>query len=100
MALFLMVLAPVLDNKRGFLKMKRRTVLELCIGGLVANAMGWLLMNYSFLSLVEAQAVPISSTTPLFSAIAGFALFHEKMIVHNVLGAVVVVVGVFLIFIA
>jgi len=77
-AVFLLVFAPVLDRNRDFLKVKRSTLIELCVGGLVANGIGWLLMNYSFLNILEAQAVPISSTTPLFSAIAGFALFHEN----------------------
>lgn len=99
MALFLLLLAPVLDKGRGFLKMKRSTVIELCVGGLVANGIGWLLMNYSFLNLAEAQAVPISSTTPLFSAIAGFALFHEKITRNNTTGAVLIVAGIFLLFI-
>ena len=71
----------------------------LCIGGLVANGLGWLLMNYSFLNIAESQAVPISSTTPLFSAIAGFAFFREKMTRNNIMGAVLVVVGTVLIFI-
>ena len=97
-AVFLLVFSPVLDKNRGFLKIKRSTLIELCVGGLVANAVGWLLMNYSFLNILEAQAVPISSTTPLFSAIAGFAFFHEKITVNNTLGAIVVVAGVFLIF--
>jgi drug/metabolite transporter (DMT)-like permease len=97
-AVFLLALSPVLDKNRGFLKIKRSTLIELCVGGLVANAVGWLLMNYSFLNILEAQAVPISSTTPLFSAIAGFVLFHEKMTVNNTLGAIVVVAGIFLIF--
>lgn len=97
-AVFLLVFAPVLDRSHGFLKAKRSTLIELCVGGLVANALGWLLMNYSFLNILEAQAVPISSTTPLFSAIAGFALFHEKMTASNILGAIVVVTGIFLIF--
>jgi drug/metabolite transporter (DMT)-like permease len=98
-AVFMLALSPVLDRSRGFLKAKRSTLIELCVGGLVANGVGWLLMNYSFLNIIEAQAVPISSTTPLFSAIAGFALFHEKMTVSNTLGAMVVVAGIFLIFI-
>jgi drug/metabolite transporter (DMT)-like permease len=98
MALFMLALSPVLDKNHGFLKIKRSTLIELCIGGLVANALGWLLMNYSFLNILEAQAVPISSTTPLFSTIAGFALFHEKITVNNILGATVVVAGIFLIF--
>jgi len=99
MAVFLLMFSPFLDRKRGFLKLKRQTVLELCVGGLVANALGWLLMNYSFINILEAQAVPISSTTPLFSAFAGFALFHEKFSWSSVAGAVIVVVGVVLIFI-
>jgi DME family drug/metabolite transporter len=98
MAVFMIALSPVLDRDHGFLKMKRSTLIELCIGGLVANGVGWLLMNYSFLNILEAQAVPISSTTPLFSTIAGFALFHEKMTANNTLGAIVVVAGIFLIF--
>jgi drug/metabolite transporter (DMT)-like permease len=98
-AVFMLALSPVLDRERAFLKAKRSTLIELCVGGLVANAVGWLLMNYSFLNILEAQAVPISSTTPLFSAIAGFALFHEKMTVSNTLGAIVVVAGIFLIFV-
>ncbi|HKZ87796.1 MAG TPA: DMT family transporter [Candidatus Bathyarchaeia archaeon] len=100
MALFLGLLAPLLDRGRGFLKMKRNTAIELCIGGLVANGIGWLLMNYSFLNIVESQAVPISSATPLFSALAGFALFHEKITLNSTLGAVMIVAGIFLIFIA
>jgi drug/metabolite transporter (DMT)-like permease len=98
MAVFMLALAPLLDRDHGFLRMKRRTVIELCVGGLVANGVGWLLMNYSFLNVVETVAVPISSTTPLFSTLAGFALFHEKMTVNNTLGAVVIVAGIFLIF--
>jgi drug/metabolite transporter (DMT)-like permease len=98
MAVFMLALAPVLDRDRGFLKMKRSTLIELCVGGLVANGVGWLLMNYSFLNILEAQAVPISSTTPLFSAVAGFALFHEKVTANNTLGAIVIVAGIFLIF--
>lgn len=98
MALFLGILAPVLDKKRGFLKVKRNTIIWLCLGGLVANGVGWLLMNYSFLNILESQAVPISSTTPLFSAFAGFVLFHEKATLKSVFGAALIVAGVILIF--
>jgi len=98
-ALFMLALSPVIDKNHGFLKVKRRTLIELCVGGLVANAVGWLLMNYSFLNILEAQAVPISSTTPLFSALAGFILFHEKMTVNSTIGAIIIVAGVSLIFV-
>jgi drug/metabolite transporter (DMT)-like permease len=98
MAVFMLALSPILDRDRGFLKVKRSTLIELCVGGLVANCVGWLLMNYSFLTILETQAVPISSTTPLFSTVAGFALFHEKITANNTLGAIVIVAGIFLIF--
>lgn len=100
MAAVFLALSPFLDRDKGFLKVNKKTVIELCVGGLVANALGWLLMNYSFLQIVESQAVPISSTTPLFSAFAGFLLFRERLSLNNVLGAMVIVAGVILIFIA
>lgn len=99
MALVILALAPLLDRERGFLKLGWRTVVLLCVGGLVANGLGWVLMNYSFLNIAEAQAVPISSTTPLFSTLAGFAFFREKLTRDNTLGALLVVAGVVLIFI-
>ena len=49
-ALLFMLLAPFIDKEHGFIKMKRSTVIALCIGGLVANGVGWLLLNYSFLN--------------------------------------------------
>ena len=96
LALILMVHSPFVDRHRGFLKMKRRTVLQLCIGGLVANALGWLLMNFSLQNIAEAQAVPISSTSPLFAVFAGLMLFREKMTFTKALSAAIIVAGIFL----
>jgi drug/metabolite transporter, DME family len=98
-SILLLALVPAVDRNHDFLKTKRRNVLLLCLGGLVANGIGWFMMNISFASILEAQAVPISSTTPLFSAFAGFILFHEKLSRKSVLGAIVIVAGVALIFI-
>jgi drug/metabolite transporter, DME family len=98
MALIMLMLTPLADRKGAFLKMKRRTILELCIAGLVANGIGWLLMNYS-LMVLDSQAIIISSTTPLFSTVAAFILFHEKATWNKIAGAIVVVLGVALIFI-
>ncbi len=100
MAVFFIALTPLVDKNRGFLKMKRKTVLQLCIGGLIANGLGWFLLNYSFLSVAEAQAVPISSVSPLFAAFAGMFLFREKASAGTVLGALAIVTGVGLIFMA
>ena len=99
MTIGMLALAPLLDRRHEFLKVKLRTVVLLCVGGLVANGLGWLLMNYSFLNISESQAVPISSTTPLFSALAGFAFLREKITGNNILGAILVVAGVVMIFI-
>jgi len=45
------------------------------------------------------MAVPISSTSPLFAALAGFIFFHEKITFWTILGAISVVTGIVLIFI-
>jgi drug/metabolite transporter (DMT)-like permease len=94
-----LLLAPFIDKERGFIKMKRNTIIALCVGGLVANGVGWLLLNYSFLNTSLTRATVISSTSPLFASIAGFTLLHEKMTTKAVLGAVAIVVGICLIFI-
>jgi len=98
-ALFFILLAPFIDRDHGFIKMKRSTIIALCVGGLVANGVGWLLLNYSFLNTSLSRAVPISSTSPLFAAVVGFMLFHEKMTARAVLGAIAIVAGISLIFI-
>jgi DME family drug/metabolite transporter len=98
MSLVLLALAPLLDRGHGFLKLGWKAIVLLCVGGLIANGLGWLFMNFSLLNLPATQAVPISSTTPLFSALAGFAFFREKITRDNTLGAALVVAGVVLIF--
>jgi drug/metabolite transporter (DMT)-like permease len=57
-------------------------------------------MNFSFMNIVESQAVPISSKTPLFSALAGFMIFKERLTLNRAIGASIIVVGVVLIFLA
>lgn len=99
MALLLLIIAPFADKERSFLKLNRKTILLLCIGGLVANGLGWLLMNYSFMHIMASQAIPISSTSPLFAALAGFLFFKEKASAKTIIGGIAVVVGVVLIFI-
>jgi drug/metabolite transporter, DME family len=99
MALILLVLAPFIDRDRGFLRVSRRGVILLCVGGLVANGLGWLLMNYSFQTSPESYVISISSTSPLFATVAGFLLFHEKATLKTVFGAVAIVAGIVLLFI-
>jgi len=97
-AVFLLASAPVIDRKFGFLKMQRRTLVALISGGIVALALGWFLLTFSFLYIPQSQAVPISSTTPLFATISAMVFLREKVTAKNVAGSVVIVFGIFLIF--
>jgi DME family drug/metabolite transporter len=97
-AAVLLALSPMIDRQRNFLKMKRRTVATLIAGGIVALGLGWFFLAYSFTRIPEPQAVPISSTTPLFSTLAAVVLLRERVTARNVLGSVIVVIGIFLVF--
>lgn len=90
--------APLLDRNRSFLRMRKTTVATLIVGGIVALGIGWFLLTYSFIDTSAARAVPISSATPLFSTLAGILLFHEKVSAKNVLGSVIIVAGIFILF--
>jgi DME family drug/metabolite transporter len=94
----LLGLSPLIDRGHGFLRMSRKTVATLIVAGIVALGLGWFLLAYSFIGTPESRAVPISSTTPLFSTLVGILLLHEKVTARNVLGSVFVVAGIFLIF--
>ena len=96
--LLLLVFSPIIDRDHGFLKVDRKTVATLIAGGLVALGLGWFFLTFSFTETMASRAIPISSTTPLFSAFAGVVLLHEKISVRSLVGSVVVVAGVFLIF--
>jgi DME family drug/metabolite transporter len=98
-AVFLLGSAPITDRSFEFLKMKKGTLLAVVSGGLVALAVGWFLLAMSFLYIPESQAVPISSTSPLFAVIAGMIFLHEPVTAKIVAGSLIVVVGIFLIFV-
>jgi DME family drug/metabolite transporter len=97
-AVSLAVSAPIVDRGLGFLKMRKRTIATLIAGGVVALVLGWFLLAYSFITTLQARAVPISSATPLFSTLAGILLLHEKINAKNALGSIMIVVGIFIIF--
>lgn len=98
-AAFLLASAPLSDKQFIFLKMPRKTIITLIFGGIVALALGWFFLAYSFLQIPEAQAVPISSTSPLFAAVAGILFLHEPVTAKNIAGSIIIVLGVFLLFI-
>jgi DME family drug/metabolite transporter len=97
-AISLAIAAPLVDRSLGFLKMRKRTVVTLLVGGIVALGLGWFLLNYSFIDTPQSRAVPISSATPLFSTLAGVLLLHEKVNAKIALGSVMIVAGIFMIF--
>jgi drug/metabolite transporter (DMT)-like permease len=94
----LLGLSPLIDRNSGFLKMQKRTVALLVAGGVVALGLGWFFLAYSLTETLESKAVPISSTTPLFSTLAATVLMHEKVTPESVLGSAIIVIGIFLIF--
>jgi DME family drug/metabolite transporter len=95
----LLASAPIIDRNFGFLKMQRRTLAALFFGGMVALGLGWFFLTYSFVNTSESQAVPISSTTPLFSTLSAIVFLHERVTLKNALGSILIVAGIFLIFI-
>lgn len=98
-AVFLFALIPIVDRKLGFLKVERKTLIALTSGGLVALGLGWFLLSLSFiLNTPESQAVPISSTTPLFSTFSGIVFLRERVTAKTVAGSMIIVVGIFLLF--
>jgi DME family drug/metabolite transporter len=97
-AVFLLGSAPVVDKGLVFLRMRKRTVATLIFAGIVALVLGWFFLAYSFLLIPETQAVPISSASPLFATVSGMVFLHERLMAKNIAGSVIIVIGIFLIF--
>jgi DME family drug/metabolite transporter len=98
-AVFLTALAAPMNKVRNSIrKMARKTAAMLLTGGLIAIGLGWFFLTLSFIYIPESQAVPISSTTPLFSAFFGVIFLRERVTARIVLGSAMVVAGIFLVF--
>lgn len=98
-AVFLLASAPITDKGLSFLKIRKTTLYALSFGGVVALGLGWFFLTYSFaVNTPESRAVPISSTTPLFSTLSGILFLHEKATKQNILGSILIVAGIFLVF--
>ncbi|MGB9854382.1 MAG: DMT family transporter [Candidatus Bathyarchaeales archaeon] len=98
LAAFLLVFTPTVQRGLGFFKMKRKTLAMLLVGGIIAVGLGWFLLTLSFSYIPESQAVPISSTTPLFSTLSGIVFLREKVTAKVAIGSIIIVFGTFLIF--
>lgn len=98
-AVLLLASAPITDREFSFMRIRRRTLVAIISGGIIALALGWFFLTFSFIHTPESQAVPISSTTPLFATLAGIIFLHENVAAKDVVGSIIIVVGIFLIFI-
>ncbi|MBC7129842.1 DMT family transporter [Candidatus Bathyarchaeota archaeon] len=96
--IFLLVITPLTGGGLSFLRITRKNVARLFGGGIIALGLGWFLLALSFMYIPEAQAVPISSTTPLFSTLSGAVFLREKVTVKVAVGSAIIVLGTFLIF--
>jgi uncharacterized membrane protein len=97
-AISLVAIVPLIGKKSSFVKIQRKSVALLTVGGVVALGFGWFLLAYSFLIIPEAQAVPISSTTPLFAILSGMIFLRERISIRNVVGTTMIVIGIFILF--
>jgi DME family drug/metabolite transporter len=95
---FLLVSAPIADRGLSFLRMPKKTVAVLILGGIVALALGWFFLAYSFLLIPEAQAVPLSSASPLFATASGLVFLNERLTAKDIAGSMIIVIGIFMIF--
>jgi len=99
LAAFLLVFTPTVQRSLTFFKMKKKTLAMLLVGGIIAVGLGWFLLTLSFSYIPESQAVPISSTTPLFSTLSGIVFLREKVTAKVAIGSIIIVLGTFLIFV-
>ncbi len=82
----------------GELAARARSVALLIGGGAVALGLGWFLLAYSFLYIPQARAVPISPAAPLFAVFSGVIFLRERISIRNVVGAAIIVIGIFILF--
>jgi len=97
-SILLLAVSPFADRRLKFLKTPKKVWLVLVLSGLVSLGLAWFLLAFSFLYIKESVAVPISSTTPLFSTIAGIVLLKEPITKQIAFGSIIIVLGTFLLF--
>jgi DME family drug/metabolite transporter len=97
-SILLLATSPFADRQFKLLKAPKKIWLILAVSGLVSLGLAWFLLAFSFLHIKGSVAVPISSTTPLFSTIAGIVFLKEPITKQITLGSIIIVLGTFLLF--
>jgi len=99
-ALLLLTLSPLVDRRFRFTRLKIKTWIILALGGIVALVLGWTLLALSLLHIQASRAVPISSVSPLFATFLGAAFLKEKATLRVFVGSIIIVSGIFTLFVA
>ncbi len=87
----------VLFGKLDFLsQLDTRTVVYLCIGGLIAGFFGQLSLYTALKSGEASVVIPISATYPLVTLLIAVLFLGESITIAKLIGIVLVVVGVIL----
>lgn len=97
--LLFLALSPFIDRRFRFMKLKRKTWIILALGGIVGLVFGWVLLAMSLSYTDASRAVPISSVSPLFATLIGAFFLKEKATVRIFAGAVLIVLGISVMFI-
>jgi drug/metabolite transporter (DMT)-like permease len=97
--LLFLSLSPFMDRRFNFMKLKRKTWIILALGGIVGLVFGWVLLAISLSYTEASRAVPISSVSPLFATLIGAFFLKEKVTVRIFVGAVLIVLGISVMFI-
>jgi drug/metabolite transporter (DMT)-like permease len=78
-------------------KLSRSSIATLAAGGIVALGVGGILLFTSYTLINANIATPLSSISPLFSLLLARQYVGEKATPRNIVGAVLIVVGVVII---
>ncbi|MEM2883011.1 MAG: DMT family transporter [Nitrososphaerales archaeon] len=76
------------------IRLSRHTVMILASAGLLGLTVGNILFLLGIDSIGVAKAVPLSSTSPIFSTIVGAVFLREKVSLRVYLSAVLIVLGI------
>jgi drug/metabolite transporter (DMT)-like permease len=81
---------------RGYnpIKLDRRSILVLSLAGVLGLSIGSALFLVGIESIGVARAVPLSSTSPIFSTIVGSVFLRERVTLKVYLSALLVVLGI------
>jgi len=97
--LLFLALSPFIDRRFHFMKLKRKTWIILALGGIVGLVFGWVLLAISLSYTEASRAVPISSVSPLFATLIEAFFLKERVTVRIFAGAVLIVLGISVMFI-